>query len=61
MGEIADDVIEGRSCSLCGVYFEQEHGYPVLCHGCWSNYAHGKPPKGEITEEGWQRAIFKEL
>ena len=35
MGEIADDMIDGASCSLCGVYFEKEHGYPVLCTGCW--------------------------
>jgi hypothetical protein len=34
MGEIADDVISGHCCSWCGVYFEDEHGYPVVCHFC---------------------------
>ena len=35
MGEIADDYIEGACCSGCGTYFEEEHGYPVLCSECW--------------------------
>jgi len=45
MGEIADDMINGRCCSLCGQYFEDpkdpdimfEHGYPVACDGCFDN------------------------
>lgn len=37
MGEIADDLIEGRCCQLCPTYFEQEHGYPVVCHACWKD------------------------
>ncbi len=37
MGEIADDVIEGFSCSHCGIYFDQSHGYPVLCEDCYHN------------------------
>ena len=36
MGEIAEDVIDGWCCSSCGIYFKTEHGYPVLCHRCWS-------------------------
>lgn len=35
MGDLADDIIEGACCSDCGVYFEEEHGYPVLCKSCW--------------------------
>ncbi len=46
MGEIADDMIDGTSCSLCGCYFIKEiddkdperlytHGYPVVCWDCW--------------------------
>ena len=61
MGDIADDLIEGKGCSLCGVVFEKAHEYSVLCHSCWQNYDDRRPPKGDITEEGWQRAIFKEL
>lgn len=37
MGEIADDMIEGRACSLCGMYFTEENGFPVLCEDCWED------------------------
>ena len=43
MGEIADDMIEGRACDLCGCYFIHredgeifEHGYPATCNQCWN-------------------------
>ena len=54
MGEIADDMVDGLCCSHCGIYFQEEHGYPVLCHRCYDN---------ETKEEraGIQRAIMKEL
>jgi len=42
MGEIADDIIDGACCALCGCYFVSEegstlisHGYPVACEDCW--------------------------
>ena len=54
MGEMADDMIEGFSCSGCGVYFEQEHGYPVLCHHCWSQWT-----KAERVD--YSRATEKEM
>jgi len=25
----------GFKCSACGIYFEKEHGYPVLCSYCY--------------------------
>lgn len=37
MGQLADDMIEGYSCSLCGVYFEEEHGHPVVCQSFWND------------------------
>lgn len=37
MGQIADDMVEGRSCSECGIYFEKAHGYPVLCEDCFED------------------------
>jgi len=37
MGEIADDMLSGLCCSLCGIYFEDEHGYPVVCEDCWES------------------------
>lgn len=42
MGEIADDMIDGACCALCGMYFADEHenmyehGYPVACEECWT-------------------------
>ena len=45
MGEIAEDMIDGSCCSLCGQYFQSPnpnkrewiytHGYPVACDDCW--------------------------
>lgn len=35
MGELAEDMINGRSCSECGIYFVEENGYPVLCEDCY--------------------------
>lgn len=35
MGEVAEDLITGCCCSRCGAYFEDAHGYPVLCKKCW--------------------------
>jgi len=42
MGEIADSMVIGECCSLCGCYFQApeedviyEHGYPVYCKDCW--------------------------
>ena len=46
MGEIADDIINGECCALCGCYFvcddldadgnevAYDHGYPVACYDC---------------------------
>ena len=51
MGEIADDLIAGRTCSWCGVMFTKEHGYPVVCKGCW----HDAKPRERVDV---QRAIY---
>ncbi len=51
MGEIADDMIDGASCSECGVYFENEHGHPVLCVDCFGDAGPGSPlPLATIAE-----------
>lgn len=34
MGELADDMIEGRACSWCGMYFKKEYSTPALCKDC---------------------------
>lgn len=43
MGEIAEDMIDGTCCTLCGQYFVYKkkpevlftHGYPVACKDCY--------------------------
>ena len=35
MGQLAEDMVEGRSCSMCGVYFVKSHGFPVICTDCF--------------------------
>lgn len=37
MGEIANDMIDGFCCSCCGIYFTEEHGFPVYCEECWED------------------------
>ena len=37
MGEIADSMINGECCQLCGQYFVKEHGYPVVCKDDWKD------------------------
>lgn len=62
MGDIADDMINGSSCSQCGMYFHDpqkpetlvEHGYPVVCYHCWN-----KMSKNERTN--FQKAIYPVL
>ncbi len=36
MGEYADLMLEGGTCSLCGIYFVDDHEFPVLCEDCWN-------------------------
>lgn len=31
---MADDVVAGLVCSWCGVFFVEEHGFPVVCRDC---------------------------
>ena len=56
MGEIADDMIDGASCSWCGIYFVKEHGYPVVCKSC----ADGQT-NDQLLKSGVQNAIHKEV
>lgn len=34
MGEIADAILDGDLCQVCGVYMEGGNGYPQTCGGC---------------------------
>ncbi len=54
MGEVADDILSGLQCSWCGVMFEADHGYPVVCEDCWEN---AKPEQRKTI----QKATIPEL
>ncbi len=66
-------MISGFQCSWCGVCFEQEHGYPVACGGCWEDMLDKIEAGGEVVEvtvtedceitmiSGVQRAIERRL
>lgn len=54
MGQIADDMIDGHCCSLCGLYFVKKHGYPVVCKDCWKELS-------KKEKKMYQLAKYKEL
>lgn len=33
---VCEDIIDGWCCQLCGTYFIEEHGYPVVCKDCYN-------------------------
>lgn len=44
MGQIAEDMLDGSCCQLCGCYFRSNepdaiycHEYPVVCRDCWND------------------------
>jgi hypothetical protein len=60
MSEMNGDILDGACCALCGVYFAEDNGYPVLCETCWKEHgqqARGHPP---ITTDGYQLTTEKE-
>ena len=56
MGECADDMINGLTCSWCGIFFEEAHGYAVICSGCSKGHSNKELEKLDV-----QRATEKEL
>ena len=59
---LAGDILDGFSCSYCGVCFEKKHGYPVLCKDCWKNTIKSmKTAKRILDKLGFQKAFLKEL
>lgn len=34
MGDIADDMLDGTLCSVCGEWLGIEAGYPMMCPTC---------------------------
>jgi len=58
---LAKDKLDGFSCFWCGVYFEKEHGYPVLCNDCWKRALLSYRNRKNINDHGIQKAIYTEL
>ena len=56
MGDIADDIIEGRTCSLCGAFFVDAagdiytHQYPAVCWECWGDLSKGERKHSQRAE-----------
>ena len=68
MGQIADDMANGSSCTWCGIYFIKAHGYSVACVLCFDGEERLHPEQFRKTSAGYihehsgvQRAIYKEL
>lgn len=59
---LAHDKTIEFSCAWCGVYFEDEHGFPVLCISCWEGAMDKyKSDKIILNKFGVQKAIHGEL
>ena len=54
MGQMADDMINGTTCSRCGIYFVESHGHEVICKWCYEN-------ETEEDHAGIPRATNKEM
>lgn len=61
MGDMADDMVAGRTCCECGLYFVTgpeptaeiyEHGCPTACKKCF---------RAGMRSDGIQKAIVKTL
>lgn len=48
MGEIADAMLNGDLCEVCGIYIGEGDGYPRLCDGCQGD----KNKREEEEDEG---------
>jgi hypothetical protein len=60
MGQIAEDMVDGSCCQLCGCYFGNPkggiyvHEHPVVCFDCWK----------ELTtkeKKGYQKAEVRTI
>ena len=56
MGQIAEDALDGWTCSWCGIFFDDGHGFPVVCRDC----SEESSPK-ELEKLGLQRSTLEEL
>ena len=60
-GQVADDMLEGFMCSNCGIYFDEPHGFPVLCDGCWKTAEKEGRVKDGLADKCYQKSNIKEI
>ncbi len=53
MGDIADMMLEGVLCQICGEYLGDGDGYPVTCSGCQ------KTEKERMQEKVYPESIVR--
>jgi hypothetical protein len=58
---ISEDTIDGLQCSWCGVCFEEEHGYPVLCDNCFEDQTESILKKESTHSDYIPKHIYEEL
>ena len=57
MGQLADDMVDGTCCSLCGEYFFTKygelytHGYPVVCTECWNSFTESERNNHTLADD----------
>lgn len=68
MGEIAEDIMDGTRCDVCGLFFFKKgtedlytHEYPATCNDCWREMTpkeqkhHQKQLSDASTSSSWTK------
>lgn len=70
MGETAEDLVTGTTCSQCGMFFIAPgsarhkpeiytHGFPVVCKECWNEMT--PQERADARKNGLQKAHARTL
>jgi hypothetical protein len=59
MGSMADDIIDGVFCDICGEYIGEPVGYPRTCSGCQveNDEERDFDTKDDLIAEGYEGEI----
>lgn len=60
MGEQAEMMVNGEVCTICGMFFDEEYGYPKACEACGGDgvlLGEGDEDDGE-EDEGDEKSEF---
>lgn len=61
MGEMADDMVDGWTCSHCGTYFKSSHGYRVLCRSCFETDGGDCNDRNKVGKSGIPLTLEQEI